>query len=229
LWRQATTFLRSWWSLVLVALLTGAMAAPLLTHADGPREILPLVASVLAAMTLVVPTLLPFDFRGDVDRMDLLKVLPLPAWRLVVGQLLTPVLVVTALQGLVVALVCLVDPHAGPWLPAACAFLPPVNFLLFAVENLLFLWFPSRLAAVAPGDFQVLGRQVILWLAKLLGLMVMVGLALAAGAAVLLLTGGELAAAGAAAWVVSAALAAALVPLLAHAFRRFDVARDTPP
>jgi len=35
--------------------------------------------------------------------------------------------------------------------------------------------------------------------------------------------------AGAAAWLVLAVLCGALVPLLARAFQRFDVARDTPP
>jgi hypothetical protein len=228
LWRQLTTLLRSWWSLVVVLLLTGVMAAPLLGRPDARGETLPLLAGMLVAMTLVVPTLLPFDFRGDIDRMDLLKTLPLPAWRLVVGQLLTPVLAITVVQCLLVALVVATRAHPEPWLPAVCAFLPPVNFLLFAIENLLFLWFPSRLVATTPGDFQVLGRHLVLWLARLLGLQVMLGLAFAAGFGVFLLTDRDWVAAGATAWVVSVVLSGAVVPLLARAFRRFDVARDTP-
>ena len=139
---------------------------------------LTLMVGLLVIMTMVVPTLLPFDFRGDVDRMDLLKVLPVPAWRLVVGQLLTPVVVVTLLQCLVVTLVLLfLSPGKLWWLLVGCAFFVPLNFLIFAIENLLFLWFPSRLVANTPGDFQVLGRQVLLWLAKLFSLLVVLGLA----------------------------------------------------
>ena len=37
----------------------------------------------------------------------------------------------------------------------------PFNCLLFAAENLVFLVFPMRPAAVGPGDFQVLGRQIV--------------------------------------------------------------------
>lgn len=231
LWRQATTFLRSWWSLLLVLLLTAILSVPLLARAGaagGVEQTAPMMIGMLASMTLVIPTLLPFDFRGDVDRMDVLKVLPVPAWALVVGQLLTPVAVVTLAQLLVMALAYFTGGRDEPWLLAACAFLPPVNFLLFAIENLLFLWFPHRLVATTPGDFQVLGRQVILWLAKFVGLTLMLGLAFAAGLASFLATGNNWVVAGVAAWVACTVLAGAVVPLVASAFRRFDVSRDTP-
>ena len=48
-------------------------------------------------MTTFLTTLAPFDFRGDVDQMALLKTLPAPAWRLALGQVLTPVLIFTLL------------------------------------------------------------------------------------------------------------------------------------
>lgn len=231
LWRQATSFLRSWWSLLLVLLMVGFLSGPLLGHADdfaGDEPPVPLLGSLLLAMTLVVPALLPFDFRGDVDRMDLLKTLPLPAWRLVVGQLLTPVAAVTLVQALVVALMLAVWGRPWPWLLAGCAFLLPVNFLLFGIENLLFLWFPTRLVATTPGDFQLLGRQVLLWLAKFTGLGLLLALALVAGLGGYVVAADSLATGVAAAWLACVGLCTALVPLVAWAFRRFDVTRDTP-
>ena len=52
------------------------------------------------SITLLTP-LLTFDFRGDVDRLDVLKALPLAPWRVALGQLLAPTLILSAVQGLV--------------------------------------------------------------------------------------------------------------------------------
>jgi len=55
------------------------------------------------------------------------------------------------------------------------------------------------------------------------------GLAILAGVLGYFLAGQSPVAALFASWLVLAALAVGLVPLIALAFRRFDVARDTPP
>jgi len=58
------------------------------------------------------------------------------------------------------------------------------NFLVFGVENLLFLWFPTRLVPSTPGDFQLMGRHILLMMAKMLVLMAALMLAaIPAGAA----------------------------------------------
>ena len=62
-------------------------------------------------------------------------------------------------------------------LVVGAAFALPLNFLLFSLDNLLFLWFPSRIWATNPGDFQALGRNVLIILTKAI-----VGGAAAAGA-----------------------------------------------
>ena len=65
-----------------------------------------LIGSMVLGMTVAMLTpLLTFDFRGDIDRIDLLKALPLPAWRMALGQLLAPTLLLTAVQLLVIGLV----------------------------------------------------------------------------------------------------------------------------
>ena len=54
-------------------------------------------------LSVFLTTLVPFDFRGDIDRMATLKSLPIAPWRLALGQLLTPTLVLAAMQWLAVA------------------------------------------------------------------------------------------------------------------------------
>jgi hypothetical protein len=193
------------------------------------------IGSTVLGMTVAMLTpLLTFDFRGDIDRLDVLKSLPLPPWRVALGQLLAPTLVLSVVQLLVMGLVQALWGGVGLLVTVVAVFALPFNFLSFGLENLMFLWFPARLTPAAPGDFQMMGRQTLMMVAKFAALLVVVVPAAGAG----LLTGvvaamvfevDPVAPALAVACVVMTGLAAGVVPLVALAFRRFDVARDTPP
>jgi hypothetical protein len=229
LWRQLTTAVRGLGRLLVVlGVLSFFLVLPLvMSLRDEEGDAAVKVAIPLLTLTVFLTTLVPFDFRGDVDRIAVLKTLPLPSWRLTVGQLLTPVLLMTAVQWVVLGAAL---PFAGPngkWLLALAVFAPPFDFVLFALENLLFLLFPTRLLASSPGDFQALGRNVLFVLGKLVGLLVVVLLAVVVGTLVRLLTD-DVTAGFVAAWPVLVLCGAALVPLVAWAFRAFDVTRDTP-
>jgi hypothetical protein len=232
-WRQLTTALRGADRLLLLLLILGtALLAPMLTSIrDAQENVLLIVGPVAVWLTLFLTTLLPFDFRGDIDRLAFLKTLPLSPWRLTLGQLLAPVLIMTLLQWIGLAAVVWASPPHD-WLLEGClacaAFVVPINLLLFALDNLLFLLFPTRLMAASPGDFQALGRNVLLMLAKGVTVMVAAGTAVVVGFLIYRLLGENLAAAGVAAWLVFLVFAACLVPLVALAFIFFDVGRDTP-
>jgi hypothetical protein len=231
-WRHVATALRSVRSLVVLLLLTGAMAAPVWVEASEPGStdsLWPRLLAMMVGMTLFVPALVPFDFRGDLDRMDMLKALPLPAWRLVVGQLLTPVLLVSLAQLIVLGAAQLARGQADPSLLMALMFAWPFNALIFGLENMLFLLFPTHVLGAAPGDIQALGRQVVLWVVKMFALVLLGGVAALVGVLVFFLTGQSWPAALAVVWLVLVAFVVGLVPLVGLAFRRFDVVRDTPP
>ena len=51
---------------------------------------------------------------------------------------------------------------------AGAAVVVPINFVLFALENVLFLLFPARQMAATPGDFHALGRQFLTLFARTL-------------------------------------------------------------
>jgi hypothetical protein len=228
-WRQLVTALRTPRSLLAILLVTGFLIVPAVSEMrieEGSSVAMAL--ALLFGLALIVTPMLPFDFRADLDRMDILKTLPLPAWRLVLGQLLVPVVLIGVLQGILLVALVAVRGKVEPLVLAGTAFLPPVNCLLFGLDNLLFLWFPTRLAPASPGDLQALGRQMVLWMVKFLVLQVMAGIAFLFGFVVYLLTGGSWVAGAALGWLVLAAFVVGLVPLIALAFRRYDVARDMP-
>lgn len=228
-WRQLVTALRTPSALLSVGLIVVLFVTPaVLSGRAWPGERAALFAvGMMGALGLVVSTLLPFDFRLDLDRMELLKTFPIPTERLVLGQVLVPVALLTGFQFLLVGGLQVCWQRVEPVLLAGAVFLPVVNLLVFEADNLLFLWFPTRHAA-APGDLQMIGRQVVLWMAKLLVLEVFLLLAFLAGLVAFLVLGESWVGGGIVAWLVLAGCAGAVVPLLGIAFRRFDVSRDLP-
>ncbi len=190
--------------------------------------VIPMLAGVGVWLSVFLTTPVPFDFRGDIDRMPTLKSLPVVPWRLALGQLLAPTLVLSLLQWVIVAGCAVLAPEQWLILIAIALYVPVYCFLLIAIENLLFLLSPVRIMAATPGDFQALGRNVLLAVGKIAGLMVTLSVAAGVGAIAYFLSAENTMIALAAAWPVVALCGAALVPLVALAFQWFDVGRDTP-
>jgi hypothetical protein len=234
-WRQLATVPRSRSTLVLLLMLLPLVALPVLGARQeetgaGAAMVLPLGIQVMV-MTLFLTPLIAFDFRGDLDRLDVLKAWPIGSVPLVVGQLLTPVLLVCLVQWIALAVIAVSVDREGvlPAVLGAAALIVPFNFLLVGLDNLLFLWFPSRAVTPTPGDFQAMGRLMLTYVAKAVILLLVAGCAALVAVPIYLLSGNRLLPALAAAWWVLTGFAFGQVPLIALAFRRFDVARGTPP
>jgi hypothetical protein len=225
LWRQMIMAMRGMGRLLAVLAIIGVLIV--LPLVDAGERVVAELTGILLWLTILLTALVPFDFRGDVDRIALLKTLPIPAWRLAVGQLLTPVLLLSVVHWLVLLVVLPFTPKSASWGLVLAAYPLPFNFLLFAIENLLFLLFPTRLVATSPGDFQAIGRNMLFLLAKVV-VLTMVGFAAAIPGGITWALTENLAASLAAAWPVVALSGIALVPFVAMAFKAFDVGRDTP-
>jgi hypothetical protein len=230
-WRQATTASRDVARLISVVLMFGAFAVPAI-FASGMQRPNPELAltfeGIVLGMTLMITPSVPFDFRADIDRMAELKALPIRPACLVVGQVFTPVCLITCLQAIALGAIAAVVGGSATRFWAVASFAVPVNALLFELDNLIFLWFPTRLGPTTPGDIQNIGRVVLLMFAKVILLGVAGGLAALVALLVYLVSGSSWTATLCTAWLVLAATAVALVPLVALAFTQFDVARDTP-
>jgi hypothetical protein len=236
-WRQLLGALRQWFGLVFVFVMLGLMTAGPTIAAMSEKEsveMAPILGSVVVGMTIFITLLVPFDFRGDLDRFDLLKTLPIPASRLAVGMLFTPVFLVSVMQCVVLAVCQAVMGRVEPMFFVTAAFVVPFNFLLFGIDNVLFLWYPFRLVQGTAGDFQTMGRHLLFFLLKFLALLVTVGGAALVAWVVYAIPAifgwwNSLAPAVIAGWLMLTGFALSLVPILALAFTQFDVARDTPP
>jgi hypothetical protein len=229
-WRQLTAALRGLGRLIWVLFILGVLlAGPVLGSGVGgrPETLWAMMIGVGVWLALFLTSLVPYDFRGDIDRLGALKTLPIKPWRLALGQLLTPTLLLTLMLWLALGLAVAVAPAEWDKLLLVMAFVPAVTFVIVALENLLFLLFPVRVMAATPGDFQALGRNVLLAAGKLVGLAGVGAMATVAAVLVGFLTGSA-AASAAAAWPVVALAGAVLVPACGLAFTWFDVGRDTP-
>src|SRR5205823_2187420 len=157
------------------------------------------------------------------DRIDVLKALPVSSTACVVGQVLAPVLLLTVGQSVAVFAGLAV---AAKLTPAFLLFIPlafSIILTLIANENLLFLVFPVR-TVNAPGDFQNVGRNLALLLAKMLLIVVVLVLTAAIATGVGWLFGWNAAVMIATAWAVVTGCSVGLLPLVRLAYDRFDVA-----
>ncbi|HEX4125025.1 MAG TPA: putative ABC exporter domain-containing protein [Tepidisphaeraceae bacterium] len=231
-WRQLIGAVRSTRALFLLLLIIGFGAGAVLLKRSGGSGGLISLERILGGvlwMNLVFISMLKFDFRDELDRLDLLRSLPIGPMAVAAAELFTPVLVLTVMQATLM-IAAAVSIH-GAWrfiLPAA-AFAIPFNLLQTGIENLLFLRFPLRSAGVIAGDMQLVGRQMIVFIFKFMLLVLAACLCAAAGTVGYILCHNSWPAFGVVAWIALSLVAAATIPLLARAFARFDPSLDSPP
>jgi Putative ABC exporter len=233
-WRQMLAALRSHRILgILIFATVVSCIGPVIaasTASGGSDEAVPISLACMAlVMSMLLNQSLAFDFRADVDRIEVLKSLPIPAWRIAVGQLVTPVLYSSLYQIFVVAVLELALGHLGLFLAFTAALAAPVNLLLTGVENWLFLLFPARMGASHPGDFSHAGRQMLLMMGKGIALLFGLGLPAVFAYVAFSIAGRNWFFAVAAAFVPALVLSFLPIPLVTLAFKNFDVSRDTPP
>jgi hypothetical protein len=229
-WRQMTTATRKLgrllWVLVILAL---ALAGPIFATKEEKMQdvIVPTLLSLGAWLAIFLTTLVPFDFRGDIDRIATLKTLPIRPWKIALGQLLAPTLLLSVMEWLTLAVALVLSPESALLVLAVAVYVPVFSFVIVGLENLLFLLFPVRIMAATPGDFQAMGRNVLLAIGKMVGLII-IGVAAAVVGVIYTWATGQLWIGVLGAWPVVAVAGMILVPLCGLAFTWFDVGRDTP-
>jgi len=226
-WRQATTAVRSLPRLLLVTVLLAAPGAAVIAVDEYRRHILQWVLQYLALMLLLfMPAAFRFDFRSDLNKMSWLKALPVPSWAIVTGQLVPATLMLLGAETL---LLLIIAASAGRWIYlAAIPLIPATAFNMFAVDNFIFLLFPTRRFAMYPGDFQNLGYTYLVAIARFLVLGLVFGSAALLSVALHVLIGLPIPVTSAVTAIFLTIIAAGWVPLLAWAYDRFDPSVDTP-
>jgi len=156
-------------------------------------------ALIVAVYTLMLgPQLARQDLRSDLVHADILKTYPLPGWQLVLGELLTPVAILTGLLWLTLLAgtlsISLVRPF-NRWLEpdvriaaAVCVALvvPPLCLLQLMIPNAAAVVFPSWAQTTRSRDrgIDLMGQRLIFIAGQLL--VILLALLPAAGLGVLL-------------------------------------------
>ena len=145
-WRQLIGARRSWGSLLTAMIAPAVLAcAPCFVIEDAHIALLATAGTLAFYTFLLLPTAVRFDFRRDLDRMAMLKSLPISPAATVIGQTITPVLIATVFQAVVLAFAIVarsLSPHY--WFTTILVMLP-LNALVFKLDNLIYLLYPYRL------------------------------------------------------------------------------------
>jgi hypothetical protein len=232
LWRQCLLFVRRSQGLVFLVLIVAVMGGVFFLvsghSSDKSQYIVPLaILAGLAYQSLLASMQLPVGFRSDLDRMDWLKSLPLHPAAVVCGQISGVALLLSLVQATLLLAAWAIIGGAYQIYAAGLVLLMPVNLLCFAVENLVFLVFPMRMSAATAGDFQFMGKFMLLAMLKML--LLLIGLAIASVGAIVYLIVPQLWLAVGCCLLLLSIVDAFIVFLATRAFVRFDVSLDTPP
>ncbi|KKM80397.1 hypothetical protein LCGC14_1340280, partial [marine sediment metagenome] len=197
---------------------------------EGSRPLqvtMPLV--MILVMTPMMTVNFAFDFRRDLDRMTILKSLPLSPRAIAAGQLVAMTLLLSFWQALgVITLAILSGQIPPPLLAGILLILLPLNWVVGSVGNIIFLLLPYRIVSKDTGRLPFMGRTMMVMFLKILALAVIGGLCALLGRLMWEITGGS---AFPTAVTVAGVLGAACIPLtlaVAAAFRSFDVSKDLP-
>ena len=234
-WRQLLIVLRTSRHLLITSTAVIGMIAAGLQFAPGPAradQASSLVPWFGIAMTYYLTFLfsmqLPWAFRGDLDHIESLKTLPLHPALLAVGELTGGILVLTAIQLVLFAILTATSPAGWPVMLAAAAFCIPFNGLMLGLNNLLFLLYPVRHPAGTTFDFQMMGKLMLFFSLQIVLLLPLLGIPAALGGAVYFLAGYSWPAFVLTTWFLLAAELVPLVLAVAWAFLQFDVSTQTP-
>jgi hypothetical protein len=169
-----------------------------------------------------------FDFRRDLDRMALLKSLPISDRALAMGQLLPATLLLTLCQLVAVTIAFVSGNSSAELLLAALLVFPPLNYSIAAIDNVIFLLMPYRPRTRDPGRFPFLGRLMVVQFLRMMLMTVLTGVGALAAFLTWIGLGQSALLSGAVGAALLVVAAWGLTHTVAAAFRSLDVTRDVP-
>ena len=232
-WRQIVGAFKQRSSLTFALALPGGLAClPLYVYADGTQAVLSVAAALVFYTFLLLPSALKFDFRRDIRRMIVLKTLPIRPIFLVIGQITAPVALAFLFQLSVLIITMAVRPYPIWIMTTILALLIPLNILIFALDNLVYLLYPYRLNQEG---IEILLRTTLTFTAKGLLFAMALGITFAWGFIANFLSRSLLSTSSHSATIFVIGMGLMLCGasgLLLHglslAFLRFDPSQDTP-
>ena len=163
-WRQMQGAWTYRYSLMVSLLIPSILSCmPSFTGVTGFALVANTVGALCFYSMILLPASLKFDFRRDVDRLTVLKSLPIAPFWIVAGQLAVPILLSIGFQLFTLMVVMAISPYNPLYILGGMLILVPINFFIFSFENVAFLWYPYRMNQEG---MQVLMRSILVFTAK---------------------------------------------------------------
>jgi hypothetical protein len=171
--------LRFWLLMVWILVVGGMVASRVFKGSQETNPVQLILAGFFAVVFLVSfalgPQVFRNDFRTDLKNADWLKALPLPAWQIVLGELMAPVCLMVSVQWILLLVVAVLSRGLelwfGPqldawrWQAFGSAFLvcAPLDLLLIALPNAAALLFPAwvQIGTDRQAGIEAMGQRMI--------------------------------------------------------------------
>jgi hypothetical protein len=229
IWRQLSIALRTARTLVLILIALAMGAGILIAQTKEPGESIGFIVGASVYLNLFLSQMLKFDFRGDLDHMDLLRSLPIGPTAVAAAELATPALILSMVEVVMLSTVAIADASSPAVnLFTVAAFALPFNCLVLGIDNLTFLLFPFRPKTAVAGDMTLIGRQSIVFACRLILILLVAGVCVTVGGVVWYVTGKSIPLGAIAAWFPLAISIALVIWLIGLAYNRFDPSVSTP-
>ncbi|MFO0980150.1 MAG: putative ABC exporter domain-containing protein [Planctomycetota bacterium] len=235
-WRQLQEIARNLGGVLRIGLIMAIwIAAPLIgrgaqgAHSPEGFEFIWVPLGLVVVMTPLLSANITFDFRRDLDRMAFLKSLPLSAAAIAAGQIL-PMVVLFSLWEVVgvTAIACISGTVPAQLALALVLLIPALNWVVMALDNLIFLLLPYRPPTRDPGRLPFMGRIMVVMFVKMISLFLLGGLALLAGYLTWHFLSPSFLLCGTMAALLFTSASWPLTCAVGAAFRSFDVSKDVP-
>jgi hypothetical protein len=237
-WRKTGTILRKARGTLMISgalVLVLVFATTFVFKGEGDSKISALGSSMMIAVggTLYLCSGLRFDFREDLDRMDVVRSWPLAPWRVFLATILPEVVLVTSLLALAIVARTAITGSFPLEVLGILTLLAPAVLGWVAIDNAVFLFWPVRLTPGSEGMLQQAGRSLVLMALRFVATALVAGLVI--GVAALAWYGRKwvgysnvtaIVLASIAGVSVLAAECVFLIQIGGRALGRFDVARD---
>lgn len=122
---------------------------------------------------------LRFDFREDLDKMEVLKTCPVPGWQIFVSNLLPQTIFVSLLVYTAHIVRYFIDGTANEWLILIVPSIPLLTFIWAAVDNIVYLFAPVRAVSGQDTMLQNAGRMFIMMIIRMIAIAIFIFLATA--------------------------------------------------
>jgi len=223
-WRQAINAVRNSGRVILVFMAIAALAGPIINSVEIKFSDGNFIGFIYFCIAFVIPRTLVCDFRSDFGNMELYKSLPITPWRICAAEVVVSIVLSSVIElTMSLSIMPFLDIASKFILFLLVLFIIPFNLLLYGLEDLIFLSFPTKLVPVGRLDFDFLGRAIVDFIMKTIIIFVALGVARAVGLAAQRAAGQSWLSFGLASWLTLALIGLLIIPLLAYAFRRFSI------